>query len=194
MDLMNYIDREASLEGKILIASPHLEDPYFSRTIVYICAHDETGAVGVIVNHRLGMLSLHDLMLFQDVKTGLDKKKFPLLFGGPVNTDMLIALSMKGTTPLKRKSQDITIHMDVQKFFKDRAKKKTLSQKFFLVKGVSAWDSQQLEEEIADNYWFVLPATAEMIFSGKGKDNWPDLIKKLGILKSYELVSYSGNA
>jgi putative AlgH/UPF0301 family transcriptional regulator len=80
-----------------------------------------------------------------------------------------------------------------EKFFKERVKKKNLNQKFFVVKGVSAWESQQLEEEIAENCWFVLPATAEVIFSARGKDNWPDLIKKLGIMKSYELVSYSGN-
>jgi len=193
MDIINYLDKETSLEGKILIASPHLEDPYFARTIIYICAHDETGTVGVIITHKLGMLSLHDLLIFKDIANGLDKKKFPLLFGGPVNTDMLMALSLKSGRATK-KYHDITVHMDLQKFFKDRLKKKNRSQKFFLVKGVSAWESDQLEEEIADNYWFVVPATAEILFSGKGKDPWPDLIKKLGIMIPYKLVSYSGTS
>ncbi len=189
-------DREVSLEGKVLIASPHLEDPYFSRSIIYICAHDETGTVGVIVNHRLGMLTCKDLLIFKDKQNILEGKKFPLLFGGPVNTDMLIALSMQDRRSIKeaRDEEDITIHMDVGKFFKDKIKKKIITKKFLLIKGVTAWDSQQLEEEIADNCWFVLPATSDIVFAPRGKDKWPDLMKQLGIMKLYGLVSYSGTS
>lgn len=197
MDMINITDKEVSLEGKVLIASPHLEDPYFSRSIIYICAHDETGTVGVIVNHRLGMLTCRDLLIFQDKKKDLlEGKKFPLLFGGPVNTDMLIALSLKDKNSIKelQEEEDITIHMDIGKFFKDKVKKKIVTKKFLLVKGVTAWDSHQLEEEIADNCWFVLPATPDIVFSPRGKDKWPDLMKKLGIRKFHELVSYSGTS
>jgi putative transcriptional regulator len=192
MDMISLKDKKVSLEGKVLIASPHLEDPYFSRSIIYICAHDETGTVGVIVNHRLGMLTCKDLLILKDKKNPLEGKKFPLLFGGPVNTDMLIALSLEDKTA--QLEDDITIHMDIGKFFKDKIKKKITSKKFLLVKGVTAWDSQQLEEEIADNCWFVLPATPDIIFAPRGRDKWPDLMKKLGITKLYELVSYSGTS
>lgn len=184
-----------SLEGKVLIASPHLDDPYFNKAIIYICAHDSSGAIGVMINHKMGMVSYDDF-LFSDEKARLQNnkflknKKFPLMFGGPVNTDMLIALSFNKD---EDKTDSPIVHTDIVAFLKKLSNAKQLS-KVILAKGVSAWDSQQLEEEIAENAWLVTQLSTEMIFSQKPKDKWGYLIKGMGILKPYELVQYSGNS
>ena len=180
-----------SLEGKILIASPHLDDQYFSRSLVYICAHDASGAIGIMINQRIGMISYGDFMMLGDqskVSDSVKNKKFPLMFGGPVNTDMLIALSLnKKDKLINLKTNDVIVNTDVGKFFKDIIKNKKLSEKFI-------WDSQELEEEISDNAWFVIPASSDIIFSQKTKDKWKQMIRKLGILNTHELVKYSGSS
>lgn len=185
-----------SLEGKLLVASPHLDDPYFGKALIYVCAHDASGAIGVVINQRIGMISYNDFMFNNErskISSTMKQKKFPLMFGGPVNTDILIALSLKNKdSNTSLQNSDIAVQTDINKFFKDLIKKNKAT-KFLLVKGVSVWDKQQLEEEIEENTWFVTDATPDMIFSQKPKDKWAFNMKKLGIINHYELVHYSGN-
>jgi putative transcriptional regulator len=187
-----------SLEGKILVASPHLEDHYFSRSLIYICAHDTSGAIGIMINQKIGMISYGEFMPLGDqskISAAIRNKKFPLISGGPVNDQILIALSLSNKGKINNlNASDITVNTDVAKFFKDLIKHKKSPKKFILVKGVSAWESQQLEEEIVDeNAWFVIPASADIIFSQKTRDKWSYTIKKLGITNIHEFVKYCGS-
>jgi putative transcriptional regulator len=159
-------EKHESLEGKILVASPHLDDPYFGKSLIYICAHDDSGAIGIMINQRIGMISYGDFIFpgeIANMGTNIKNKKFPLIFGGPVNTDMLIALSLKKNQKTIG-SSDIMVHTDVGKFFKDMLKQKNSKGKFIVAKGVSAWDGQQLEEEIAEDSWFVVQTTSSIFF------------------------------
>ncbi len=199
---------EKSFEGKLLVASPHLDDPYFRHALIYVCTHDKSGAIGVIVNQKIGMISYADFMVSHNrdpKRDSIKNKKFPLLFGGPVNTDMLLAISMstrnEKAISTKRNAEkinksNIMIHTDVSKFFKDIAvgKSKETISKFILAKGISAWDGQQLETEVAENTWFVMPASLNIIFSQGIKNKWNAVIKQLGIVDFASLVQYSGNA
>lgn len=188
-------DKCEYLEGKLLVASPNLEDPYFSRSIIYICTHDEAGALGIIINQKIGMVSYNDFVFVnQKDESILNKnKKIPLMFGGPVNTDMLIALSMKYQKESLLIKQNFIVHTDIISFFKKYHSKNKNTEKFILAKGVSAWDSQQLEEEVESNDWLVIEADPELIFSQKRGDKWAGVIKKLGIVDPLGLVQYSGN-
>ena len=44
-----------SLQGRFLVASPHLPDPNFYRTVTYLCAHNEEGAMGIVINRPLDL-------------------------------------------------------------------------------------------------------------------------------------------
>ena len=57
-----------SLEGKILVASPRLEDRFFEKSLIYIFMHDKNGALGVILNHEIGSVSNHELLKLFDKK------------------------------------------------------------------------------------------------------------------------------
>ena len=139
--------QQESLEGKLLVASPHNEDPYFSKSIIYICAHDESGAIGLIVNQKIGIVSSKDLFLGAMKSNDMPKNKsIPLMFGGPVNTDMLLILSKKKDDERSLITQSFIVHTDIIAFLQDQEDKKNDMEKFILTKGVSAWDSHQLEE------------------------------------------------
>ncbi len=185
-------EQNESLEGKILVASPNLKDPYFSQSIVYICTHDEAGAIGIIINQKIGMISYSDLVFINDKNASIPKnKKIPLMFGGPINTDMLIALSTKEQDDDSLMS--FSIHTDITSFLKQQQLKKYSSEKFILAKGVAAWDSQQLEEEVESNHWIIVEADQKLIFSTKRRNKWSEIIKQLGIVDALGLVQYSGN-
>lgn len=191
----NYLGEKQyeSLEGKLIVASPHLDDPCFSKSLIYICAHDEDGAVGIIVNHKIGMVSSKDLFFGMKYDSHLPKnKRIALMFGGPVNTDMLIILSKKKEDNTCLIPRNFSVHTDIFNFLKD---KKDPLEKFILAKGVAAWDSYQLDEEVEANDWLVVEPSSDLVFSQKRGDTlWNSVIKNIGIAKPHGLVHYSGSA
>lgn len=184
-----------SLEGKLLVASPHIEDPYFSKSIIYVCAHDESGAIGLIVNQKIGTVSSKDLFLGVMKAHEMPKSRnIPLMFGGPINTDMLLILSKKKDDEKSLITQSFTVHTDIIAFLQHQENKKNEMEKFILTKGVSAWDSQQLEEEVESNDWLVVEPTTDLVFPSGRMNTWKVIIKNIGIIKPHKLVHYSGSA
>ncbi len=198
-DNISYFNDFKSLEGKLLAASPHLEDPYFERTLIYMCAHDVTGAIGVMINQQIGTISLKDFLKNHN-NNSLDllnlDKKFPILFGGPINTERTIAISInkQQEKAFSNTNNKVTLHTDINKFSKDIASKKLKPSKLLLIKGISAWESKQLEEEISENQWFIADPSLELLFSQRIRHKWDMVIKDLGVSNFSNLVQYSGNA
>ncbi|MDZ5761415.1 YqgE/AlgH family protein [Lyticum sinuosum] len=99
------------LEGKILVASPHLEDPFFEKTLVYVCAYDSSGIViGVILNHAIGTVSPLDILNRKQISLHNDNDlidEYPLLLGGPSNNDKIVGLDFSN---LNRKVKKIENH------------------------------------------------------------------------------------
>lgn len=185
----------SSLEGKILIASPSLEDRFFEKSLIYIFMHDKNGALGVILNHKIGSVSNHELLsLFDKNLDTVKTQKLPLVFGGPVNTERIIALSID-----KHKEKNcnlmkcIVLHTDIHNFVNNFIITNNKS-KFLLVRGISAWESSQLEEEIEENSWFIMQPKIDLIFSHKIKNKWSFAIAELGIKDLKFISPYSGNA
>ena len=180
-----------SLEGKILVASPKLGDRFFEKSLIYIFMHDKNGALGVILNHEIGSVSNHELLKLFD--KNVEKVK-PIVFGGPVNSERIIALSIDKQQEKQFSTlQSIVLHTDIQNFVKNFIIKNNKA-KFLLARGVSAWDSSQLENEIAENSWFIIQPKLDLIFSHEMKNKWSFAIEELGIKNSAYIAPYSGNA
>lgn len=197
-----------SLEGKILVASPNLGDGNFERTLIYICMHDINGAIGVILNQSIGNISEADLLKYVhatskakaagediiDIKKSIKDKKFPILFGGPLYTDKIVVLSMnKAQEKDFDLQQSLTLYTDVKLFLDEYITKKK-PKKLLFAKGIAAWDSNQLETELMENSWFVVPPSVDLLFSQKSKNKWDSVIKQLGLHNPHNLVSYIGHA
>src|SRR6266568_4249521 len=80
------------LDGKCLVAMPGLQDGHFMRSVVYVCAHSEEGAMGIIVNHPAEGVNFVDLLLQLKVIESTDKPRAAesmgrhrVLAGGPVD-------------------------------------------------------------------------------------------------------------
>jgi putative transcriptional regulator len=182
-----------SLEGNFLVASTALQDDVFAKTIVYICSHDKDGVIGVIINHPIGHSEIKASALKKS-SIAMKKlpKKVPLLFGGPVASENLIVIAVtKEQDALSDKA--VTIYTEVESFLKDFGEG-LITNKFLTFKGVAAWDPMQLENEIEDNQWLIVPVDLDLIFSQKVKKKWEKVMKDIGVKDTSKLVAYSGNA
>ena len=175
------------LDGQMLIAMPNLQSGMFSRSVVYICAHSEAGAMGFIVN-REQALSFPDVLLHLNLVqednlitlSGL-ARDLPVQCGGPVETARGFVLhsddySCGSSLPV---SDDISMSTTLDILRAISAGKGP--RKATMMLGYSGWGPGQLEEEVVENGWLTCPADEELIFSGTLTNKYERALKLLGI-------------
>lgn len=170
---MGLFSQKASLEGQLLVASPHLSDGHFHRTVVLLLHHDESGAFGVVLNRPTGQ-TVEGLMAQLGVEScGLPG---PILMGGPI-PGALIALHSHAACsehPLPG-----GIHLSSQ-----RGSLSTLASeqpefiKFFI--GHAGWASGQLERELHSGLWHVIPFDAESVERTAPDELWDVAMQEVG--------------
>jgi len=55
------------LDGQMLVAMPGMGDNRFARAVIYLCAHSEDGAMGIIVNQPASKVSFPELLVQLEV-------------------------------------------------------------------------------------------------------------------------------
>lgn len=180
-----------NLTGKMLLASPIMDDEYFKRSLVYVCAHDEDSAVGIIVNRSTNEI---DLRKSVNIKSDSDNYIVPLYSGGPVSVEKTVVLAIRKNYYRNFKNNPIvTIFTDL-KDFEDSFNSGILSKKFLVAQGITAWDGKQLAAEVNKNFWIVIETSREAVFSHR-ENAWEREIKKIGLKPSSKhIVNYTGQA
>lgn len=160
-----------SLQGNFLIATPQMPDPRFKQQVVYLCAHnEEEGAMGLIINQPSGH-SLAEVM----AGAGIEEVSgfLPAIYlGGPVEMEAGFFLFSSDydcphyleVTSQIRLSTDIAILRDI-------ANGLAPADYLFAI-GYSGWAPGQLERELADDAWLVLPGDYEVIFHTPDERKW----------------------
>lgn len=182
------------LGGKLLIASPLIGDPRFDRTVLYMCAHDETTAMGLILNRPLTGLRLSDLLEQLDISGAERLQNAPVLEGGPVDRDrgfVLHTLDVDCGPATERVGADLGLTATrevLQALTSDKPPARAL-----MALGYAGWAPGQLEDEIGQNAWLVADADHALIFDDPAEDKWARALKKLGVTPEF-LTATSGNA
>jgi len=192
---MNKIQNGAQgLAGQILIAMPAMEDPRFQKSVIYLCAHSEKGAMGIVINKRLPTLTFAELLEQLDIETSGQTRSLPIHFGGPVDTGRGFVLhsldyGVQESTLSVAGSVGLTATVDILKALaRGQGPNKAL-----LALGYAGWEAGQLEDEIRANGWLTAEADENLIFGGDIEVKWQRAIGTLGIDLSM-LSSASGNA
>ncbi|HMP08375.1 MAG TPA: YqgE/AlgH family protein [Lacipirellulaceae bacterium] len=161
-----------SLAGHFLVASPHLRDPNFVRTVVLMLQHEDQGALGVIIN-RPGDKTVDDVwnMIGAD-PVGCDDS---IYVGGPV-PGPLIALHDQPS--LSEREILPALHMSMQKDAIDELVRREAA-RFRLFSGHSGWGGGQLESELTVGGWLTAPASVDEVF-GDHEDIWKDVCAQIG--------------
>ncbi|WP_153130023.1 YqgE/AlgH family protein [Dechloromonas hortensis] len=170
-----------NLTDNFLIAMPALEDPYFSNALVYICEHNENGALGIIVNRPIDM-NLAGLFEKIDIKLEAEQMaRLPVYFGGPVQLDRGFVLHR----PLGEWQSTLAVNSEVgltsSRDVLASVGSAGLPAEILVTLGYAGWDAGQLENELAQNSWLTVPAKAEILFDLPPEERLPAAMQKLGI-------------
>ncbi len=190
-----------SLEGQLLIAMPSMTDPRFLRSVIYMCAHSDEGAMGLIVNQTSNNLSFADLLdrleIFPEDEEGADYgivPELPVHIGGPVESGRGFVLHSSdyfvedSTLPIQ---SDICLTATLEILRALAAG--TGPRHAILALGYAGWSPGQLESEIQANGWLTCPATSEIVFAGGHEEKYDRALAQLGINPSH-LVADAGHA
>ena len=170
-----------NLTDHFLIAMPAMDDPYFSRTLIYIAEHNDQGALGLIVNRPIDM----DLAtLFEKIEVPLESPnvgRLPVYFGGPVQTDRGFVLHRPvgnwQSTLVVTSEVGLTSSRDVlQAVGKDGQPGEIM-----VTLGYSGWSAGQLENELVQNAWLTVPADPRILFELPFEERLPSAMETLGI-------------
>ncbi len=166
---------------------------YFAQSLIYICDHDERGALGLIVNRQLDM-TLNDILKEMKIPT---TQTYPAAIydGGPVDPTHGLVLHQvtqdKAWPGTYRFSHDICISSS--KEILQAIANNNGPEDFLLILGHSGWGPGQLEEELAKNTWLSVPADLDIIFSTPVQAKLHKAAETLGI-DFMNLSTESGNA
>lgn len=170
-----------SLAGHFLIASPSILDPNFRRTVVFVTAHTEEGAVGLILNRR-SEATVADAVPQLEPLTGLDELVF---VGGPVNPDGVAVLAEFEDPD----DAGVVVLDDVGFVALDEALEGQAPdvQRTRVFAGVAGWGPEQLEDELQRDDWIIEPADSDHIFTDDPEGLWSEVLRRKG--GSYALVA-----
>ena len=169
------------LTHHFLIAMPNMVDPYFAKSLTYICEHNDQGALGVVVNRPFD-LSLQ--ALFERINLQLEPRELhnlPVYFGGPVQTDRGFVLHQPvgewHSTLKVRGSLGLTTSKDIL----EAVGRGAGPAKMLVTLGYSGWAAGQLEHELGQNAWLTVEAGEQIIFDLLAEEKLPAAMELLGV-------------
>ncbi|GAB2696675.1 YqgE/AlgH family protein [Aliiglaciecola sp. 3_MG-2023] len=171
-----------SFEHHLLVAMPSLDDPYFARSLTYICEHNDKGAMGLVINQPIGM-SLQELINQADKDAIVleEKANEIVLAGGPVSQDRGFILHT--TQPGWSSSLQLTseIMITTSKDILSALGNEQAPAKSLVTLGYAGWSAGQLEEEVQNNSWLIVEADEELLFDVPIHKKWEEAVRRLGI-------------
>ena len=182
------------LGSRLLIASPLIGDPRFDRSVVYMCAHDDEQAMGLIINRPMEGLRLPDLLEQLDIHRWDHAADTPVFDGGPVDRDrgMVLHTTDAGCGPATLEV-DAGVGLTATKEILDCLVSDTPPRRALMALGYAGWASGQLEDEIAANAWLVCDADEAILFDPASEDKWTAALARLGVTPEF-LTASSGHA
>jgi len=173
--------QKMNLTQHFLIAMPNMADPHFSRTLTYICEHNDQGALGVVVNRPIDMtLST----LFEQIEVPLGDRRLretQVMFGGPVQVDRGFVLHR----PLGNWQSTLAISdelgLTTSKDILEAVGRGEGPDHMIVSLGYAGWSAGQLEHELAANAWLTVEADTEVLFGTRAEDRLPAAMRLLGI-------------
>ena len=173
------------LADHFLIAMPSMLDPVFGGTVVYICEHNENGALGMIINRPTDMtmdvlFERLDLSL-EIIPNDLIKPQVPVLFGGPVQVERGFVLH----APSAEYNSSLTVSDDVSlttsRDVLEAAAQGNGPPRLVVTLGCAGWGAGQLEEEILRNGWLTVRADPAILFDMPSAERFAAAMNLLGI-------------
>ena len=177
----NLLKGESPFRNQLLIAMPGMDQGFFHRSVVYLCAHSDAGAMGIVINQKLPDIDFKDLL----AQLSLPKSELlmqPIVhFGGPVETGRGFVLHstdfMRDDTVRINDRMAITGPIDILRAL---AEGRGPERSIFAL-GYAGWGPGQLEDELRNNAWLTMPADDEVMFETALGRKWDVAMSRIGV-------------
>ena len=173
------------LTNQFLIAMPGMVDETFAGTVVYLCEHNDKGALGLVINKPIDIKLRR---LFEKVELSLDREELaeqPVFFGGPVQTERGFVLHeprSDGQTPFNSTlAVPGGLEMTTSKDVLEALAEGTGPRRVLITLGYSGWQAGQLEDELGRNGWLTVNADPKVIFDTPIDRRYDTALSLLGI-------------
>lgn len=185
------------LTDQFLIAMPNMRDDNFAGAVVYLCEHNDNGALGLVIN-RPTDINLKGL--FEKVDLSLERPDLagaPVYFGGPVQTERGFVLhdglgddgGHYSSTLKIAGGLEMTTSRDVLEALSNGAGPRRI----LVTLGYSGWGAGQLEDEISRNGWLTVQARPDIIFETPVEQRYDKALSLLGVDRGF-LMGEAGHA
>ena len=188
------------LEGQLLVAMPGMTDQRFAKSVIYLCAHSEEGAMGIILNQASQVQNFPDLLVQLQIIAEQDRillppraENLPVLLGGPVQTDRGFILHtpdfhLDQSTMTIDESVSLTATIDILRAIAtgdgpDLA---------IMALGYAGWNAGQLEDEMQQNGWLHCPFNKSLVFDRDIHTKYERALRSIGVNLA-QLSPYSGH-
>lgn len=187
------------LDNHFLVAMPGMMDERFERSVIYICAHSDEGAMGLIVNQPQQM-QFPDLLVQlgildeqEAIRLPRQTRDFQVQNGGPVDRSRGFVLHtddymVESSMPVSEQIC-LTATVDILRAISTG----TGPRRALMTLGYSGWGAGQLENEIAENGWLICPASADLLFDSDLERKYDRILASIGVDLTH-LSSIAGHA
>jgi putative transcriptional regulator len=165
--------------GSLLVASPKLTDPSFTRTVVLVLRHDDNGTLGVVLNRPTNLVPA---TIFPEIAADVGGYEGRLFRGGPIAPTRLLflvrglaAATVSGPEVLDK----VFLNIDAESL-SDMTRLAAGTDELRFYAGHAAWVPGQLEAEIGAGGWQILQATPELVFHSDPGNLWTELEGRAG--------------
>jgi len=171
-----------SLAGQFVVATPELQDPNFDRTVIFMTRHDDTGAMGLVINRVIARGPLTRLLEEMGVEAGQSGgTEVRVYAGGPVGQGLGFVLHSRDY----RSEQTVAVDDHVAltpslEVLKDIAAGKG-PRESLVAFGYAGWGAGQLESEIAAGSWAIVPADEALLFDDDDASKWQRAFARRGV-------------
>ncbi len=167
-----------SLKNKLLISMPNMVDPYFAKSVIFICEDGVNGTMGVIVNKPISQMKIINAGIKNKIFEDIINESEKIFFGGPVrlNEACIVQKTTGKSDDFSEKielSNDLDLIQEI--LFNEKTPKDTK-----LIFGHASWGKSQLQEEIKRGDWLIQECS-NSIFQSSPKNLWNELIHTFGL-------------
>jgi putative transcriptional regulator len=186
-----------NLTNKFLIAMPGVTDGNFAGTVVYMCEHNDKGALGLVINRPI---DINLRKLFDKVDLSLEREDLasrPVFLGGPVQNERGFVLHERLDEEGGHYSSSLKIdgglEMTTSRDVLEALSNGAGPRKVFITLGYAGWNAGQLEEELGRNGWLTVDAEPALIFDTPVEQRYDKALSLLGVDKNF-LMGEAGHA
>lgn len=169
------------LTGQLLIAMPAMTDPRFDHSVLYVCAHTNEGAMGLVVNRPLDAPDFDALLEQLKIEPNPPSRRIRLCMGGPVENGRGFVLHTPDWTGEGSlhvpDGLALTASLDVLKAIATGGGPR----EGILALGYAGWGPGQLDAEFQQNAWLSVPADETLVFDEANDTKWRRALAKLKI-------------